>query len=274
MKKHSYIKQHPVFTQTDDLRDICKPLNKLGINYFSHAQIDTKNQLTFLSTSPEFTELYLNKQYYRYDLHHLPARYDEQLILWDNLSLDQGTADLEDDFRDCQFGHTFSIIYNHGHSRDCFHFAAKLGDETINQQYLSLIDTLKSFILIFKDKINRDKAMMSAYDMPISLPKTDNGFVYSTGQQTSIDSPLSMLDELYRLYHNGSNQYLTKREFECLHWLSLGKTAADVAELLGMTERTVKAHVNNMKQKLQCYTQFQLGMVYQQFLSQLKYIQY
>jgi LuxR family quorum sensing-dependent transcriptional regulator len=43
---------------------------------------------------------------------------------------------------------------------------------------------------------------------------------------------------------------LTAREKETLRWAALGKSAADTGEILGVTERTVTAHIGSACQKL------------------------
>gem|GEM_PF-2493693 len=43
---------------------------------------------------------------------------------------------------------------------------------------------------------------------------------------------------------------LTPRERECMFWLARGKTAWEVARILGIRERTVTFHVENVKRKL------------------------
>ena len=43
---------------------------------------------------------------------------------------------------------------------------------------------------------------------------------------------------------------LSPRELEVLHWLKSGKSSADMAVILDITERTVNYHVNNIMQKL------------------------
>ncbi|MBS4095458.1 MAG: FHA domain-containing protein [Sulfuricella sp.] len=43
---------------------------------------------------------------------------------------------------------------------------------------------------------------------------------------------------------------LTPREFECLFWLSRGKTALEIADLLKITKRTVAFHTDNICIKL------------------------
>ena len=43
---------------------------------------------------------------------------------------------------------------------------------------------------------------------------------------------------------------LTMRETECLRWVSEGKSDWDIAEILGISESTVHAHVENAKRKI------------------------
>ena len=68
-------------------------------------------------------------------------------------------------------------------------------------------------------------------------------------------------------YHvlDDNKSYVTKREMECLLWLHHGKTFEDIAQILQITERTVRAHVNSVKEKLKCQTMFQLGEKINQF---------
>jgi DNA-binding CsgD family transcriptional regulator len=66
--------------------------------------------------------------------------------------------------------------------------------------------------------------------------------------------------------HYTENKTLTHREKEVLHWLALGKTAEMTAQILDIKQRTVKAHIVNIKQKINCYTLFQLGCYYAKVL--------
>lgn len=51
--------------------------------------------------------------------------------------------------------------------------------------------------------------------------------------------------------------HLTPRELECLRWTMDGKTAWEVGELLGITERTAVLHLNNGMHKLDCTNKHQ-----------------
>ncbi|EKE00993.1 MAG: regulatory protein, LuxR family [uncultured bacterium] len=53
-------------------------------------------------------------------------------------------------------------------------------------------------------------------------------------------------------------QQLSKREQECFFHLSHGKSAKEIAQLLGCSPRTIESHIDNMKSKLDCRTRSEL----------------
>lgn len=50
---------------------------------------------------------------------------------------------------------------------------------------------------------------------------------------------------------------LSTREKECLFWVSEGKTSWEIAQILGITERTVNFHLNNAIRKSGCKNRYQ-----------------
>ncbi|WP_414128560.1 LuxR C-terminal-related transcriptional regulator [Vreelandella titanicae] len=67
-------------------------------------------------------------------------------------------------------------------------------------------------------------------------------------------------------YYSGTNEHtqikkLSCREIEVLRWVSSGKTYSEAAVILGITERTIKFHVSNIKKKLDVYSSRQLASI-------------
>lgn len=54
--------------------------------------------------------------------------------------------------------------------------------------------------------------------------------------------------------HRPGNRFvsLSKRETECLRWVSVGKTSWETSRILGVSEKTVDFHVSNAVEKLNC----------------------
>jgi DNA-binding CsgD family transcriptional regulator len=63
-------------------------------------------------------------------------------------------------------------------------------------------------------------------------------------------------EHIMRLHGHESEQrlLLTARELDCLKWTAEGKTAWEASVILGITERTVRFHLNAAREKLQCTT--------------------
>lgn len=260
MKIAHFLKTHPALNYAQDLRDICRPLDLLDVVYFSHAHIDNKNNLSAIGIVPEFFKLYFEKGYHNFDLHMANPRQNEEYIIWDAVNRKKQSYSLHEDFKGFDQGHTFSIVLNHAKGKDCFHFATKLGNDRMNGEYLRMLDILKKFIGYFKEKIMQHKELSQSYQMKIPLKKSQGGFLTDESPFNLEKAEESLQSE--RIYSLIENQYLTKRELECLTWFAKGKTIEETALLLGVKSRTIKAHMFAIKDKLGCVNQFQLGMYY------------
>lgn len=63
----------------------------------------------------------------------------------------------------------------------------------------------------------------------------------------NINAPALMTPK--KLLINGHEIILTRRESDCLHCLAQGKTAKETARILGISNRTVEAYLENIKMK-------------------------
>ncbi|HXF53133.1 MAG TPA: LuxR C-terminal-related transcriptional regulator [Hyphomicrobiaceae bacterium] len=55
--------------------------------------------------------------------------------------------------------------------------------------------------------------------------------------------------------HDAENAILmSARELDCLKWMAAGKTAWEASRILGISERTVRFHLNAAREKLNCLT--------------------
>ncbi len=51
---------------------------------------------------------------------------------------------------------------------------------------------------------------------------------------------------------------LSKRQSQCLHYLLLGKSGVAIAEILGLSPKTVEQYVDDIKTKLGCNSKAEL----------------
>lgn len=255
------VKDHAAILHADLMQGICKPLETLGITYFSHVHIDNEHQFSGMGLSPEFATHYINQKYYKFDIHMASLSNTEQFIIWDTINRSAASKSMHDDFAAHGYGHTFTVIQPASQGTDYYHFATAIGNTAINQQNVNQLDLLQKFILYFRDKVNSIKELKAGYQQKLLLPTEEGGY-FTEGQlmQAKRDQFLAQM-EIHRAVIS-DDTHLTLKELECLHWHSLGKTADEVALIMGITDRTVKSHIRNLKDKLNCRNQFQLGLAY------------
>ena len=61
---------------------------------------------------------------------------------------------------------------------------------------------------------------------------------------------------ILRIYGNDAESHIlvSARELDCLKWVAAGKTAWEASVILGISERTVRFHLNAAREKLNCLT--------------------
>ncbi len=66
------------------------------------------------------------------------------------------------------------------------------------------------------------------------------------------------LDKLKRLILKQQSLQVTRRELECLYYLSIGKSAKQTAAALNISTRTVEFHLKNLRNKTGARNRLQL----------------
>lgn len=260
------LNKHPLFNYTSEIADICKPLNLLNINYFAHANIDSKKQFSVISSGPHFVEHYLRNHYFNADIH-MTEKTLGSYVMWDFVKLGGKSHKMHTEAGQFGIKHTFTIIEkNDDETYDYYHFASKVPDNSINQMYLANLDLLKVFILHFKENIAKAKHLSAAYNFKI-LPY-DNLSSYTTEEK--LISPEIKADFIKQLCWNKTNathfflldaqlsQVLTLREQECLYFYIHGKSPKEISSILFVSKRTVEQYMENIKIKLNVQNKSQL----------------
>lgn len=261
-----FIQNNPTFTDSQSVTSLCQPLSLIGIHYFSHVHINHKNEMAALVTYPEFAEHYLKHEYQNYDIHQLKFKQQKHMVIWDLIERQKTSKTMHDDFRIFGFGHTCTIIQEDEYGRNYFNFATHYGQENINQVYMQNLDVLERFISYFQDRVFRDKNLKKTYQNRLALqPGIGTYQINGVMRETSVEE-FYQQTETERIFIDNHN-YLTPAEYKCLHWLSQGKTLDETAMILGLTTRTIKAHVQASKKKLNCNSLFQLGMIFTKIAS-------
>lgn len=227
---------HIFYTSSSAVTEIIKPLNQLGITYFSYMRSDSDGGRIYLYNNTEILDSYLkNKYYLRGNKEGLPQNYKDQILLWSTLP---NQYEYDKNVRARGIDHGMFIFEPKGDSLEAFAFATQKENEGIVNTYLTKLDFLKSFTHYFKEKAAA--LIKSAEKNKIILP-FHNGKLNFIEKDVNVDFKL-----------------LSNRQTECGYLLLNGKTSKEIAHILGLSIRTVEYYISNIKTKLRCRNKTEL----------------
>lgn len=251
------ITHHPSLKQAEDIKTLCAPLKQLNIDYFSHTRVNKDGHFFGISSNPAFSQHYLERKYYNADIHLAKKKQFGQFVIWDTIERVGLSKKMHSEA--AQFGvkHTFTIIEKNDDFTDCFHFAADVNDQTINQVYLNQLDTLTAFTHYFREQTKGSPDLLPYLTFSFQVDENAPGYTIHEPHflATSNHAPLQ------------AKQFFALKETEVsiLKWLHLGKTLEQISEIMGLAPVTIHKHIAQLKIKTGCFTQFQLGEFYSRF---------
>ncbi|MBN2689128.1 MAG: helix-turn-helix transcriptional regulator [Gammaproteobacteria bacterium] len=151
---------------------------------------------------------------------------------------------------------------------DLFAFASRSG-VNLNSFYISNFDVLERFMLFFKEKnkeiINkaeRNRIMLQKRNEQYYCIKSD-----ICGKSSIQEFNKTDLHKMYRLDKypvnlQGAIIYITSREMECWELFSRGHSHKRIADMLGLSHKTVDTHLINVKHKLDVHSRDQLSKIF------------
>lgn len=221
------------------VKEICEPyFTQLGLDHFNYIHRNNNGSITYLCSNPHWLEHYLQKEYPKIGaFEQNETLSDYKFLLWNGLDKDDSI--LTDSREIIGVEHGIALVQKENDGFGFYNLGTKSSNPSIINKYINSIPQYEKFILAFQEKARTlmreaKKIKFGNHSSPIITRESKLG--YQTG-----------------------NPHLTARELQCIDYLSLGKTAEEIAIILNISKRTVESHVQNIKQKLNCYNQFRLG---------------
>jgi DNA-binding CsgD family transcriptional regulator len=253
---------HPALALQDDIKELCKLLECLNINYFAHVNVDEHGRFSGLNNNPEFLECYIRNKYYNADIHLAQDKNIGKYILWDALDdLGGQTNSLDEDAAGHGVEHVFTIVEKGQDEKNFYHFGSNMVGKSINHEYLRNLDLLKKFIMYFHEQINASNQLLNVYNKKYTIDQSEAKFEVSS-ELVNFDkkNKLAMLKAMgeQMLLPLDIRQRLSVREIECLKLYIAGKSAKEISNLLSLSARTVENYINNIKSKLKIFSKSEL----------------
>lgn len=256
------LKSHPCLKNHSLIKEICTPLADLGVHFFGYTALDESANAYCLGSRANYAEEYLNRNHVKKDILVQPKvqKLRDEYDFWDYKDLDANQKELYKMAADFDQSHTVSITKQYNNLSHSFHFSGQVADDGFNQRMLEKMDSLHLFIDVFKEKLTSVKELNEIYQYSTSV---DPSAIAQNRNTTLIRESISTMD-LEKLGHNTLNftglEYFSESERETLRWLAMGKSAQMISEIKGLSRKTIERNIAAIKEKLGCYTLFQMGM--------------
>jgi LuxR family quorum-sensing system transcriptional regulator SolR len=240
-------KQHISITTANDVKQICAPLfDKTPICYFRYSRT-YKNQMAFTLVSNDAWQKFYLEQKFQTKITTSKA-FSAGYHLAENLNPEWYKAYHE-------IMGVKSILYGIKECKDYYESVNFGIKEKQDDYWLNNINLLENFTLYFQDQAASLIKMVSKKNNLVYQGEMDKNFIKQEPKTELIEQiPIKR----YFLDHMGINNRLSERETQCLIYLLRGRTAKQTAKELGISPKSVEAHINSIKIKFDCYTRAEL----------------
>ncbi len=233
---------------------ICKPLEEyLKIPVFTYYRIESDGRFSFLSNFPEQSDFYYSEKLYQINpyLTH-PKLMRAGAVVLDSTPL---TEYQEEDIllSESKFHlhNTFLILEKFGDSVEGFFFGTRKHSPAFANYYLNNLDLLKKFgrHFIQETKPLLQDMLLDEYNLHLA-----KGAAFL---ERDITLPLSSKNPKNSQFLKTISP-LSAREQECLELFKQGNSAQATAAILCLSRRTVEHYFESIKNKLNCYSKWDL----------------
>lgn len=228
----AFYRKHPLFTLTEEVREICQPLfSATNINFFDYVRFYKNNSFVGLVSDRYWIEHFFKSNFtlgctLKNKGVHLWQSYRSQLLI------KQAKEIFNHD-------HGISVFIQNKNYIEYFEFAAPIANKEVLSLYLNNFEIIERFCKFFAHESK--PLIKKVMEKPIFINEERKGELI----------PESSVDQSYH-DKNAIILKLSKRERECFDYFVSGKTAKETARFLGISYRTVEEYFANIKKKSGC----------------------
>lgn len=258
--------KHPLLSLSTEFAELCKPLELFRIHHFTYQKYFDNGERISLSNKPQWIADYYNLKLYQSSLFEKkPSEYDAGFNVW------IGDYDLDVYRHGRQYYNTMHCITITEPCHDgCEHylFSTSPDHESAIQFLANNMDILYHFILYLKDRGATLFAKAKKNSILVQEAFTGSNQNLNHLDNQTLHQQLQAAKKLFfqrtplhrvTLESNTYNQVkLTQRELSCVAYLLQNRTAAETAQLMNLSKRTVESYLDNIKNKLGCNTKLEL----------------
>ncbi len=256
---NSFYEEHITFTAVGIVKSLLAVLDEIQITNFTFERLYRDQSHIKLTSCGEWLKYYYSKKLYNYSIFEkTPYLFTDGYMFWKWLRRDP----IYSEAAQFDIAHGITIIQSDNSYCEFYHFGTNCNNPLPESRLLANLQYLYQFIAFFKEKAH--KIIVEAEEKRFILPlqQVEESLIHNDVQMVNtLDKSLgiNLFQNIKRLYVGDRGRYLTGKEIRILAYLKKGKKVPDIAEHLAISVRTVETHINNIKDKLNCKTMFELG---------------
>jgi len=237
------------------IKKICSPLfSSTKLTFFEYNKSFLDYSRITVTTNAEWVYTYYNSGYYTKGMHHRHVKtYRKGYNYWNSAGRNVVNNLAKDNFN---IDNGFTIIEPSSDVCEFYHFASMAEEKNTLNFYFNYINLLYRFIAYFKCEA---QDIISYYSKNRIRLKADTSENIINNNAYLEEGKLFPVKKFY-FQLNDKCQYLTNREIDIATWILNGKSSEEIGIILGISKKTVDAHVDSIKAKLDCFKQSQVIM--------------
>jgi DNA-binding CsgD family transcriptional regulator len=246
-------KQWRSILSADEVDSLCQPLKQYDISYFLYVKRYKDGSQLEITSHPHWSEYYYKHEYYNIGpFKNTTHLYDNGKYFW--IGRGQAFEKMYKVARESfDIDHGYTLVKKYLDCNEFFHFAGSVKNNELLNFYLNNSDVLERFILYFKDKFSEVITAAESEKFIILHNKCSDIDIDADSAISAPQLDITKQMPINRYYLcERRNTYLTQREIECVKWYVVGKTAEEIAIIYDISKRTVEAHLESVKKKLNC----------------------
>lgn len=239
--------------------EITKPLQKLGIGYFSYSEFDLlNNQIISLINNDRVGKYFIQNNGFQmesslmnlhpglYSISTLPSLNKDQISYFKKRMTVENSLD------------TLELVQYDNKNKKIKLYCYGISNLALyNREYL------ENFNFYFKDKA---KSLLEESDRT-TIKSIQPTFFINYENHLLLENSISNPNNIFsgdvgffqdKLYYFTSKYNLSNRETQCLNLILQNKLNKQIASHLGLSQRTVELYILNLRKKLNCRNKMQL----------------
>ena len=260
---------YKLLSKSNDIEELISPLNQyLKINYFNYVRILNGGKRTLLSNKPEYIQnFYETFKYNEKNIIDIESHCKDTFFTWDMCQNQKTFIDAKNYYN---IANGITLIKPQEDYLDLYYFGTTKDNYNACELYASSIHMFERFILYF---INRASELIDFSENHYFCLESKNHINNSYNMISVILDEISK-DKNFKLSNliEKTHIELTHKESLCAIYILLQMSGLEISKVMGLSQRTIEYHINNMKNKLCCFSKNQLMKTIKQMVENCEYL--